>query len=597
LTITDGNTISEISYICLSKYRYPMSSDKNNKAKPLFDRSASTRGKYYFLGIGIDKYEHHDQLNNAVNDVEDIYTVLHEKYGFESTERGSIILKNEQATRENVINALSIMEDKDSISRILIYFSGHGKVKGNKGFWIPVDAAKDEQYKFISNGDVHSSIAEMNAKHVLLICDSCFAGAFVLKGDDTPFSEMSFDEMDMKNSRYVFCSGNNVPVSDGKPGTNSPFAAELKKKLMESELPMNIGYLADYITKAVTFKTNQFAVKSPIQTGKTDLGGEFVFFPINSAAIAWKNLDKTNLQAVIEFDQKHNTPESESLRKSLQDAADTQAHADEWDAVKQKHTAKDYLAFYNKYEKSIYRLENEQLMDECEDDEYWAKPTAQTLAGAREYTRKFPKGRHIKEARAILNPIHDPIDNEKIKSEEEEKRKREEEIKRMKEANAKDTAAFKSCRSKADYQAYLNNGYTLHTDKARTKINAPDSKPFVFLPWMKWASGGLVVALAFFVYLRQNPSIPNNKIDSDGDGIEDASDICPTDFYNKCKEPVPQPTPKPSDEDKAKVKALLQNTRAFIKAEEWELAKKELDEAKSIDPNHPDINDLYTQIK
>ena len=51
--------------------------------RPSSEKYKTSKGKTYFLAIGINQYKNFSKLNNAVKDVIDIGKLLHDNYGFE----------------------------------------------------------------------------------------------------------------------------------------------------------------------------------------------------------------------------------------------------------------------------------------------------------------------------------------------------------------------------------------------------------------------------------------------------------------------------------------------------------------------------------
>jgi hypothetical protein len=93
----------------------------------------------HMLAIGIDQYLHQPMLHNCVKDVTDIIGILTLNYALSSDRVKA--LPDSDATRENIIVEL------DALSRIVgendnlvVLFSGHGHLRKDIAFWIPVDA-------------------------------------------------------------------------------------------------------------------------------------------------------------------------------------------------------------------------------------------------------------------------------------------------------------------------------------------------------------------------------------------------------------------------------------------------------------------------
>lgn len=230
-----------------------MSNDRAVGGLPNQESTSKTTGKNYLFAIGISSYQKFDPLPNAVKDIQDLAQLLQEEYSFEQVQ----LLMDQEANKDNIVDKLNdlrrIVKQDD---RLLIYYSGHGYMDGERGFWIPVDAEPDKVSSYVSNADVHDTLKSIKAKHLLLISDSCFSGSLLTRDVSTKM-EGAFEEWDRKPSRFVFISGGG-PVSDGKPGENSPFANGIINNLKENEDDtINICKLADRVTEQVRYNYRQ----------------------------------------------------------------------------------------------------------------------------------------------------------------------------------------------------------------------------------------------------------------------------------------------------------------------------------------------------
>ena len=91
----------------------------------------------YLLIIGIDKYKEVSPLHNAVKDSKAVCDVLIAQYAFEKSDL--IELYNENATRENIIEAFDELSEKiTQDDNLLIYYAGHGYYRRNLklGYWV-----------------------------------------------------------------------------------------------------------------------------------------------------------------------------------------------------------------------------------------------------------------------------------------------------------------------------------------------------------------------------------------------------------------------------------------------------------------------------
>jgi len=143
--------------------------------------------KSHAVIIGINDYQNENVLKNAVNDAKAVRNILVEKLEFENI----IEYYDEDANRQNIRYILEDQLQKEEVignnDRVLVYFSGHGKLRETgtgedgkpikRGYLIPVDAQKKMWSSCIKMDDVVQACRDCAAKHVLLVLDCCYAGA------------------------------------------------------------------------------------------------------------------------------------------------------------------------------------------------------------------------------------------------------------------------------------------------------------------------------------------------------------------------------------------------------------------------------------
>jgi len=152
-----------------------MSNTRDTGLRHPTSSSSFQKGKYYFLGIGIDRYQDHKVLHNAVNDLRAIKNVLIDKYIFEK--QPLICLEDNQATRIEILKAFRTIEHTlTEHDNLLIYYAGHGTLDEQAdGYLIPVEEKKGEYGHAIQFRTIKEKIANSKAKNVLLIADCCYA--------------------------------------------------------------------------------------------------------------------------------------------------------------------------------------------------------------------------------------------------------------------------------------------------------------------------------------------------------------------------------------------------------------------------------------
>lgn len=198
-------------------------------------------GDFKGLIVGIGEYEKISGLKNAANDATAMAAVLSDDYGFAELQ----VLLNKAATRAAICMGLKNLADTAAPDdSVLIYYSGHGNLdpdtrdKDADGWWIPSDADPGNPDTWIPHEQVRNEIKRMNARHVLLISDSCFGGTiFRYEPARSPLIDDKFyREMYNKKSRIALTSGGKEEVLDEGPG-NSMFTHCLLKTLKANQKP------------------------------------------------------------------------------------------------------------------------------------------------------------------------------------------------------------------------------------------------------------------------------------------------------------------------------------------------------------------------
>jgi peptidoglycan hydrolase-like protein with peptidoglycan-binding domain len=230
-------------------------------------------GNYHALVIGIDEYKHLPKLKTAVNDAEAVAAVLKSDYGFDVN-----LLRN--AKRSDVMDALDDYEKRLGINdNLLIYYAGHGDLdkKSEQGYWWPADAKKGKRSNWISNSHISASLKALEARHVIVVADSCYSGTLV-RSVTTSVDSRAKDvrSLNSKRSRGALTSGGLEQVVDSVGGNHSPFAKAFINALNDNKDVVDMSSMYPQIRRSVLMSTDQSPVYSDIRkTG--DEGGDFFF--------------------------------------------------------------------------------------------------------------------------------------------------------------------------------------------------------------------------------------------------------------------------------------------------------------------------------
>ncbi len=248
--------------------------DRKNLSGEEYDHS---KAKNHLIVVGINEYEHWPKLYNAVKDASDVASTLLTSYTFDFA--NVVMLKNEQATRNNIYKSLrSLIEQITPQDNLIIYYSGHGYFDEllNEGYWIPVDARTNESGDYLSNSDLLKIIGSIDSQHTFLVADACFSGS-LFSDSKRGYAE----NVEKFRSRWGLASGRLEVVSDGTEGENSPFTEtflEFLKTNEEEKFP--VSELIQYVKIKVAEKSDQTPLGNPLKSAG-DEGGEFVFYKKN----------------------------------------------------------------------------------------------------------------------------------------------------------------------------------------------------------------------------------------------------------------------------------------------------------------------------
>ena len=207
-------------------------------------------GSYRALIIGIDEYQDKEipNLDTAVADATAMAKLLRDRYGFQLDAEKDLLL-NTKATKAAIYNSLRRLATATAPSdSVLIYYAGHGDLDKvyQAGWWIPSDAEAGDPLTYLDNGHVQMAMSNMNARHVLLISDSCYSGTLFGSSRAIPpvITDKYYLGLFNERSRWGMTSGNKTPVADSGTGGHSVFAyqllRELRNKGYHEHLPVNI---------------------------------------------------------------------------------------------------------------------------------------------------------------------------------------------------------------------------------------------------------------------------------------------------------------------------------------------------------------------
>lgn len=230
-------------------------------------------GSYYALVIGITEYQHLPYLKTAGNDARTVAKIFENDYGFEVR-----LLLN--PTRADILITLGkyrrVLTGDDNF---LIYYAGHGWLDKatDLGYWLPADATRDNEVNWISNVNITSTIRAIQAKHIMIVADSCYSGKLVRGIHIKRKTPDYLSRISRKKARVVLSSGGLEPVADsGGRGNHSVFASAFLDALRENTGVMDGTELFSRIRRPVMLNSDQTPEYADIRKAGHD-GGDFLF--------------------------------------------------------------------------------------------------------------------------------------------------------------------------------------------------------------------------------------------------------------------------------------------------------------------------------
>lgn len=162
------------------------------------------------------------------------------------------------------------------IKSLVIWFAGHGKFINDVGYWIPVDARRDEEFTYFSLNTLRASMETyMNyLTHVLVITDACESGPSfyqAMRTEIRPRNCADWRATQFKSSQIFSSAGYELAVDDSQ--FTRTFASTLRGN---PNTCISIEEIVLHVTKAVT-QNNQQKPRFGKITGLKDEDGTFFF--------------------------------------------------------------------------------------------------------------------------------------------------------------------------------------------------------------------------------------------------------------------------------------------------------------------------------
>src|SRR5699024_2880591 len=200
------------------------------------------------------------------------------------------------ANEKQILVALNnLSEQLKPEDNLLIYYAGHGSLtdqdQRRRGYWLPIDARRDSTVNWLNNSVVSSYLDRIKARSVLVIADSCYAGAMASEGSalllgsaTSRLTDKAIRQGLQRRSRLVISSGGEQPVYDSLGGgQHSLFANALIHALQSNNGVMRDNMLFARVAVNVRRRAKAYDVQQTPEMrairSAGHAGGDFYFVP------------------------------------------------------------------------------------------------------------------------------------------------------------------------------------------------------------------------------------------------------------------------------------------------------------------------------
>jgi tetratricopeptide (TPR) repeat protein len=236
--------------------------------------ASNPMGNTLIVFIENSDYQNFAALQGPPKDASLISGVLEEDYQVLPVKR----LRNQTKQQMEKFFSIDLRDEvrAKQIRSLVIWFAGHGKFINDVGYWIPVDARRDEEFTYYSLNTLRASMETyMNyLTHVLVITDACESGPSfyqAMRAEIRPRNCADWRATQFKSSQIFSSAGYELAVDDSQ--FTRTFANTLRGN---PNTCISIEEIVLHVTNAVT-QNNQQKPRFGKITGLKDEDGTFFF--------------------------------------------------------------------------------------------------------------------------------------------------------------------------------------------------------------------------------------------------------------------------------------------------------------------------------
>ena len=230
-------------------------------------------GRTWAIFIENSSYETFASLDGPIKDVSTMQRAL-ANYQFHNVIHKKDMTKAEMERYFNI--ELRDLVKKNQVKSLLVWYAGHGKFINDIGYWIPVDAKRDDEFTYFNINGLKAGLqgyAEA-VVHTLVISDACESGPTFFTAMRSSGQAPTCDNTIVAGAKsaQVFSSAGYELAVD-----NSKFTSTFANTLMNNRnacIPIDV--IVQSVTTAVATDAGQKPKFGKIQ-GLEDMNGTFFF--------------------------------------------------------------------------------------------------------------------------------------------------------------------------------------------------------------------------------------------------------------------------------------------------------------------------------
>jgi tetratricopeptide (TPR) repeat protein len=236
--------------------------------------SSNPMGRTWVVFIENSSYETFASLDGPMKDVGTIQRAL-ANYQINNIIHKKDMTKVEMEKFFNI--ELRDMVKQNQVKSLMVWYAGHGKLINDIGYWIPVDAKRDDEFTYFNINSLKAGLQGYTdvVVHTLVVTDACESGPGFYSAMRATGEEPTCDNTLVAGAKsaQVFSSANRELASD-----NSKFTATFANILLSNRNAcIPIETIVNRVTEAVSGSSTGQKPKFGKIQGLDDMNGTFFF--------------------------------------------------------------------------------------------------------------------------------------------------------------------------------------------------------------------------------------------------------------------------------------------------------------------------------